>query len=145
MKLASFNVENLFRRPKALNQGSWAAGRPVLEAFARLQALFENASYSDADKQAIITLIDELGLRRSDESDWVYLRRSRGQLLRRHRDGSVEVVAGGRADWIGWRELKREALDEEATRNTARAVFEIGADVLAVVEAEDRPALVRFC
>ncbi len=32
MRIASYNVEDLFARAKVLNQGSWAAGRPVLQA-----------------------------------------------------------------------------------------------------------------
>ena len=36
MRIASYNVENLFARAKALNQDSWAAGRPVLQAHAEL-------------------------------------------------------------------------------------------------------------
>ena len=56
----------------------------------------------------------------------------------------VRVMADGRGDWIGWLELKREAVSEDATRNTARVVSDMAADVLAVIEAEDRPALQRF-
>src|SRR5438094_290234 len=36
MRLASFNVENLFDRAVALNQESWAAGRPALVKFINL-------------------------------------------------------------------------------------------------------------
>lgn len=144
MRIASFNLENLFRRPKVLNQGTWAAGRDVLDAYSRLQKILEKPRYRSADKRRILELLDKLGLRKSDDSEWVVLRRSRGQLLARHRDGSVEVRAEGRGDWIGWLELKREAVDEAATRNTARVVAELDADVLAVIEAEDRPALQRF-
>jgi endonuclease/exonuclease/phosphatase family metal-dependent hydrolase len=144
MRLAAFNVENMFRRPVALNAATWSEGRPIIEAYARLEQLLEEPAYTTADKREILRLIDRLGLTRSDESRWVVLRRSRGQLLRRRRDGEVEVVAGGRGDWIGWLELKREALDETATRNTARVIADVDADVLAVIEAEDRTALVRF-
>ena len=144
MRLASFNVENMFRRPVALNAGSWSEGRPIIEAYARLETLLEEEEYTPAIKREILRLVDRLGLTRSDESRWVVLRRSRGQLLRRRRAGEVEVVANGRGDWIGWLELKREALDEEATRNTARVIADVDADVLAVIEAEDRTALVRF-
>jgi hypothetical protein len=118
VRLASFNVENMFQWPKALNADSWAAGKPVLEAYAALQALLEHSIYSDADRDAIIARLVELGLRDSDESEWAYLRRSRGQLLARHRDDTVEVIADGGGDWIGWLELKREAVDEVATRST---------------------------
>src|SRR4051794_906492 len=134
----------MFQRPKALNADSWAAGKPILEAYAALQSVLEQPAYSDSDRETIIQRLLELGLRDSDESQWAYLRRSRGQLLARHRDQSVEVIADGRGEWIGWLELKREAVNETATRNTARVIADLSADVLAVVEAEDRPALVRF-
>jgi len=144
MRLASFNVENMFRRPRVLNAASWSTGRPILEAYAALQELLERRAYSKPSKTRIIDLVHRLGLASSDESEWVLLRRSRGQLLRRKSDGTLEVIAGGRGDWIGWLELKREPVDEVATRNTARVIAGLGADVLAVVEAEDRTALVRF-
>ena len=41
MRLASFNVENLFARAKALNGQSWAVGKPVLAAQAELSSLLE--------------------------------------------------------------------------------------------------------
>ena len=51
MRLASYNVENLFDRAKAMNLDSWEEGRPILEKFAALQALLGQVSYSDADRQ----------------------------------------------------------------------------------------------
>ena len=33
MKIATFNVENMFRRAVVLNQDSWSEGKPVLEAY----------------------------------------------------------------------------------------------------------------
>ena len=146
MRLASFNVENLFRRPKALNTVGWDSDerRRVLSAFGELQGLFENHAYTPANKARMLKLLDTLGLLNSDESGWAFLRRSRGQLLKRPRKGKVEVTANGRDEWIGWVELKREAVNEQATRNTARVIADVKADVLAVIEAEDRTALERF-
>lgn len=43
MRVASFNVENLFERAKALNLQSWTAGKPILAAQAELNALLEEA------------------------------------------------------------------------------------------------------
>jgi endonuclease/exonuclease/phosphatase family metal-dependent hydrolase len=56
----------------------------------------------------------------------------------------VTVVAGGRGDWIGWLELKRETVTDLAVRHTAQVVHDLSADVLGVVEAEDRWALRHF-
>ncbi len=144
MRIASFNVENLFMRAKALNLSTWAEGKPVLDAYARLNKLFQKPTYSAADKAKILADLKLLGLERQDEGKFVWLRKSKGALLKRPRGKPVEVVASGRDDWIGWVELKEESVDEEAIRNTARIIADVNADILAVVEAEDRVALERF-
>jgi len=46
MRIVSFNVENFFARPRAMNQDTWAQGRPVLEAHAEVNRLLEEPSYS---------------------------------------------------------------------------------------------------
>ena len=68
MRLASFNVENMFRRPVALNQETWAQGRPILEAYGKLQDVLEQPSYSAADKTRNVELLTVLGLLKSDQS-----------------------------------------------------------------------------
>ena len=41
MRFATFNLENLFARPKAFNLAAWSAGAPILKAFADFDALIE--------------------------------------------------------------------------------------------------------
>ena len=144
MRIASFNVENLFDRARALDLGSWTAGRPILEAHAQLNVLFQEATYTPARKARMLALLETLGLLRADSSAFAWLRVVRGRLLRRPRDGAVEIVAAGRADWIGWVELTTEPADELALRHTAMVVRDVDADVLGVVEADDRTGLQRF-
>lgn len=62
MRLASFNVENLFDRAVALNQSNWAQGRPALEAVTRLNRLLNKPTYSANDKQKILELLTFLKL-----------------------------------------------------------------------------------
>lgn len=144
MRIASFNVENLFSRARALNQETWAEGRTILTAHSRLNARLQQAVYTAADKTAILADLEILGLKRSDESPFVLLRQNKGKLVKRPAGAPPEIVAGGRGDWIGWLELKSEAVNEIATRMTAKVIEDVKADVLAVVEAEDRIALKRF-
>ena len=54
------------------------------------------------------------------------------------------MVAAGRAAWIGWVELKTDRVNEIAISNTARVIRDVNADILAVVEADNRIALKRF-
>jgi endonuclease/exonuclease/phosphatase family metal-dependent hydrolase len=144
MRVVSFNVENFFARAKALNTATWATGRPVLEAFEALNVLLAQATYSAADTAAILALLDRLGLTAGDSAEFAVLRQVRGRLVTRHQSGQVEVVAGGRGDWVGWVDLTTEPLPEVAVANTARVINDLGADVLGVVEAENRVVLKRF-
>lgn len=144
MRIASFNVENLFSRARALNQETWAEGREVLAAYSRLNTRLQKPIYSNADKKAILADLAQLALNRSDESTFARLRQNRGKLIKRPPNAPPQIMAAGRGDWIGWIELKTEAVNEVATRMTAKVIQDVNADVLAVVEAEDRIALKRF-
>jgi endonuclease/exonuclease/phosphatase family metal-dependent hydrolase len=144
MRLASFNVENLFDRAKAMNLESWQQGRPVLEKFAELNELLGEIAYTTAAKQRMTKLLIDLGLEKSDTGPFVILRRNRGNLLRRPKVGGLEITANGRADWVGSLELRDEPINENAMRNTAKVMIDIKADILGVIEAESRPALAGF-
>ena len=92
----------------------------------------------------MIELVIALGLEKSDKGPFVILRRNRGELLKRPQVGGIEIIAACRDDWVGSLDLLEEPINHEAIRNTARVFGLINADVLAVVEAENRPALMAF-
>ena len=154
MRLASFNVENLFARARALDPASPDSTR-MLAAFERFNRLAQQPVYTDADKAAMISDLLTLGvavtaadgrvvLSRNPASAMAVLRENRGDLLVVRTATGMEIVAAGRADWIGWLELVVEPVDEVAVRMTAKVIDTLAPDVLAVIEAEARPALVDF-
>ena len=102
------------------------------------------STYSATDKTRIIALLDVLGLTASDTAEFAVLRQVRGRLVTRHPNGVDAVVAEGRGDWVGWVELTTQPITEAAVANTARVIADVNADVLGVVEAEDRVVLKRF-
>lgn len=145
MRLASYNVENLFDRAKAMNLADWDEGKPILEKFAALNALLGELTYTAEMKRKMVVLLNELGLKKSDTGPFVILRRNRGKLLTRPTDGSeIRIIAEGRADWVGSLELRAAPVDETAMLLTAQVMIDLQADILAVVEAESRPALLAF-
>src|SRR4051812_43184935 len=144
MRIASYNVENLFDRAKVLASTESSDSRALLDAYAELTKLLQQQDYSAQDKKSILRLLGVLGLVTSDETPLFLLRQNRGRLLSRSSSGVVTVVADGRGDWIGWLEMKRATVTDLAVRHTAQVVHDLGADVLGVVEAEDRWALRHF-
>jgi endonuclease/exonuclease/phosphatase family metal-dependent hydrolase len=144
MRIATFNVENLFDRAKALDPTDWSLGRPALEAHARINTLLEEPEYTKTIKDEIVELLGVLDLTRDDEAEFAILRQNKGRLVRRPQAGGVEVIADGRGDWIGWVELTTEPVGELATQHVAQVLKDVDADILGVVEAENRIALKRF-
>lgn len=144
MRLATYNVENLFTRARALNLDTWAEGRPILEKFAELNALFEEQVYTPELKARMLVLLRGFGLDKVNEGHFAILRVNRGDLVKRSRLMGTSIAASGRGDWTGWLELKTEIINETATRNTAQVVRDIDPDVLGVVECEGRNALLQF-
>jgi len=152
MRIASFNMENLFQRAAVLNLPSSAASRKVLEQVAEINALFEKEPYFDADKKRMVKILVELGLGKTDEGDrtaLAQLRVIRGKLLVRHQvpagaAPNIEITASGRLAWVGWVEHKIESVRAKATEHTAMVVREVKPDILGVVEVESRQALQKF-
>jgi hypothetical protein len=57
IRIASFNVENLFSRPKVFDLSDWNAAEPVLKAYEKVSALLQKAKYSATDKKQIRDLL----------------------------------------------------------------------------------------
>jgi endonuclease/exonuclease/phosphatase family metal-dependent hydrolase len=145
MRLASYNVENMFMRAVVLNQTHAHDVAPTLELHVKLNTILQKPHYSPADKTAIHDMLEELGLLADDNGGrFAVLRQNHGKLLIRHKNHTVDVVAGGRGDWIGWVDLKTEEVNEQATLMTAKVIDTVAADVVALVEVESRPAILRF-
>jgi endonuclease/exonuclease/phosphatase family metal-dependent hydrolase len=156
-RIASFNVENLFARAKALNGATWQEGRPILDAYNEVNNLFAEDTYTPAIKQRMrellvqldIYFVNDQGAVRRKETEfpkWAWFRKNRGAFDRQPQNAGedIEITADGRDDWIGWVELAVEPVNVQGTRMTARVIQDVNADILAIVEAEDRPSLLRF-
>ncbi|MGV9336497.1 endonuclease/exonuclease/phosphatase family protein [Nocardia sp. NPDC003726] len=151
LRIAAYNVENLFSRPRVMSAAEPVAAE-ILDAHARANELFEHETYSAADKAEILTLLKKLRLLLDDgdpdrKNTFAVLRKIRGQLLKRPTGGDeddVTVIANGRSDWVGWVDLIKDRIDALAITHTARVIREVGADIVSVVEAEDRITLRRF-
>lgn len=144
MRIATYNVENMFRRPAAMNQATWADGSQAITDLNKLNELINRPVYTASVKSSILTIMgNHPGLLTQGKSKFLRLQEIREKLVRKRAAGPV-IEVGGRADWVGWFELVEEDLDDVAILNTARIIQMANADVQCVVEAENRTALDRF-
>ena len=136
MRLATYNVENLFVRARALNLDTWSEGRQILEHYVELNELFEEAVYTNEIKARIVALLKGFGIDKRNDGKYVILRENRGKLVKHSSVGGPAIVARGRSDWTGWLELRTELVNETATRNCAQVVRDVGA-VATTIETEE--------
>jgi endonuclease/exonuclease/phosphatase family metal-dependent hydrolase len=101
--------------------------------------------YSQDDKDQILDIMKRNGgLLQNGKSKHIRLNLIRGKFIKKTQGTPAKIVANGRDDWIGWFELKRETIKEAAIENTARVIHEVNADVICVIEVENRIAASRF-
>lgn len=137
MRIATYNVENLFSRVHAMNSDDPAKTTVVLADVAELQRLVAQPLYSDADKNRMLEILKKH--KATGTSGPFFLQETRRRLY-----SNGKIVAEGREDWIGSIEFRRDLIQGPAIENTGRIISEVNADVLCLVEVESRPVLRRF-
>ncbi|PXW42986.1 endonuclease/exonuclease/phosphatase family metal-dependent hydrolase [Erwinia sp. AG740] len=142
LRLASYNVENLFHRTAILNLPDPQQSSELLEKVRQLQTLMENDNYDDALKERVFTLTSNL-------QPYIDLRVDGGSL------GSWKSEAGktgfrinkscrGRGDWLGELVFRSEAFSDQQRKNTGRVINALKADILCAAEVENMAVLHDF-
>jgi len=147
LRIATFNLENLFTRPAAMNQPADSAGRQAIDDHAELNGIISQDVYSQAGKDRLVELSQRYKFHALSppKNAFVKLQKIRGKLFANPQNGPLSVAANGRDDWTGWFELRRDDIRWKATYNTGRVIQETNPDILIVVEVESRPVLKVFC
>ncbi len=124
-RLATFNCENLFDRPKIF-ASSAATANKLLGYLGQLQAELREAVF---DKSKIKSLLEKL-------KGYATLNEVRGKYTNKDVQGANE--------WLGWIEVTRGKNPEIAVKNTARVIADVDAEVICLMEVENRITLQRF-
>jgi endonuclease/exonuclease/phosphatase family metal-dependent hydrolase len=136
LRIASFNLENLFSRVRVFNFEDHTKVSALLAKIEELDGLLKQSSYGPADRKQILAL--EKYLR-----PYITIRVDMGKLFT-GLGAPAKVVAAGKSDWSGEIEFKRAEVNEMARESTIRTIKAVKADVMCVVEVENRLMLEEF-
>jgi len=123
LRIATYNCENLFSRPKIFEQPAKRSNE-LLGYVAQLQEALKNDVF---DHKRIKELESKL----------------RGYAIVNDLRGDHNTAVGAQ-EWMGGVELVRADITDAAVKNTARVISDVNADLICLIEVEDRNLLQKF-
>ena len=141
-RIASYNVENLFRRAAILNLRDPDRTDELLDKLRALQRLLDTSSYDEALKDRVLALSHELLL-------YVDIRKDAGSLGAWKKEGGmtgfrINKSCKGRGDWLGEIVFKDKEFSDQQRKNTGNVIKTLDADILCAIEVEGMDVLKNF-
>lgn len=142
MKIATFNIQNLFHRDKSLLEKPF--GKNITDWINELDTLMHKPATSLVDQDRIRELSFLTGFEKSTPRPYAVLRRKSGFLYMKGLNYSTDSKASDLTKWNGWIELQTTPIKPEATDNKGWVIADINPDILLLQEIEDRGSLEEF-
>ena len=142
MKIASFNIQNLYYRHRDFIQKS--RSQNVQQWLQEMDALLRKPRKDITDKSRIQDLSFLLGFESSEIQPYAVLGRRAGELYFKKEKGQSLSKASFLTKWEGWVHVRNVPIHEKAIQHKARMIADCDADILVIQEVEDRASLLEF-
>ncbi len=142
LRIATYNVENLFRRAAILNLRDTARGDELLGLVRQLQNLLGREKYTDALKDEVFEISHQLVI-------YIDIRKDAGSLgdwkKENNRTGfRINKSCAGRGDWLGEIVFRSQEFSDQQRKNTGKVIKALNADIQCLIEVEGMDVLRAF-
>jgi hypothetical protein len=142
MKVATFNMENIFQRHMRLIKKFRESRLADWEE--ELNALMRKEQKSVGDTERIEELLEFLGFNKQKSAPCFELKRFASSFGIRMNHSRYLPKASLLTDWEGWMQLASQPISQQAILHKAQVISDVDPDILFLQEVEDRNALVEF-
>lgn len=147
VRVATYNVENLFSRPTLFNWTDKDKAAVYLQKINELSKLLDKKSYA-ADRARIEKLYADvkpyidINIRSSEVGRYLFVKKKPAPTSAS--TPKERLVPKGRGEWDGFIDLKRERFSSDQVKFTAKVINTVEADIQCFVEVESAPTLQMF-
>ncbi|WP_299155111.1 hypothetical protein [uncultured Christiangramia sp.] len=142
MKIATFNIQNLFHRDRSLLDKPF--NNCSVEWTIEIDQLMGKLQKTERENERLRELSCMIGIDNSLQLPYAVIKRKSGFIFLKGIDYSKELKAGELTDWNGWIALQNVPIEPLAIENKARIIADINPDILILQEIEDRASLEEF-
>lgn len=142
MKIATFNIQNLFHRHSDLIEMEYEKKSETWRE--EFEKLFQKEQRTVRDYSRMRELAELLGFHKLAHEPYLSMKNIEGNLHVKSAMKVTEAKASYLTDWSGWTKLNTVPVSKRAIGNKAKVILDIDPDILVLQEVENRESLIEF-
>lgn len=142
MKIATYNIQNLFYRDKRLIKESRLQKQHLW--IEELEHLMLGKTKTEKEHTRMRELTELMGFNKTPYEPYLSMRNIDGHLMVVPSIEKASIKASHLTNWNGWIRLKSNPIRQKAIVNKAKVILDSNPDILLLQEVEDRSSLMEF-